>query len=291
VAIQAQADYIGVGSVAKGYAILAYTDPDTAGVGIYARGGLAIHGVSSVGDAIYGTTAATNGVKGESSANNVGTAGVYGTATGPGANGVIGEANNGQVAYGVWGKSTSGFAGFFSGAVNVTGNFTKGGGGFKIDHPLDPENKYLRHSFVESPEALNVYCDDVVTNSDGYAIVSLPEYFSALNTHFRYQLTVIGQFAQAIVAEEINNNRFTIRTDMANVKVSWQVTGVRKDPFALAHSAPTEEAKPDAERGTYLHPESYGKPLSQGAEHASEKALRDLQPETPDTVPTFVQSS
>jgi hypothetical protein len=42
-------------------------------------------------------------------------------------------------------------AGVFSGNVNVYGTLTKAAGSFKIDHPLDPENKYLYHSFVESP--------------------------------------------------------------------------------------------------------------------------------------------
>ncbi|WAC02029.1 hypothetical protein N7U66_19830 [Lacinutrix neustonica] len=44
-----------------------------------------------------------------------------------------------------------------TGDLNVTGNIAKGGGTFKIDHPLDPKNKYLVHSFVESPEMMNIY--------------------------------------------------------------------------------------------------------------------------------------
>jgi hypothetical protein len=46
---------------------------------------------------------------------------------------------------------------------------------------------------------------------------------------FRYQLTVIGQFAQAIVAAEIANRSFIIKTSKPGVKVSWQVTGIRQD--------------------------------------------------------------
>src|SRR5262249_38122795 len=48
-------------------------------------------------------------------------------------------------------------AGFFSGNVQVSGTLSKSAGTFKIDHPLDPANKYLNHSLVESPEMLNVY--------------------------------------------------------------------------------------------------------------------------------------
>jgi hypothetical protein len=53
-------------------------------------------------------------------------------------------------------------AGNFSGNVSVSGSLSKGGGSFKIDHPLDPANKYLYHSFVESPDMKNIY-DGVAT--------------------------------------------------------------------------------------------------------------------------------
>jgi len=46
--------------------------------------------------------------------------------------------------------------GFFAGNLHITGKRTKGGGSFKIDRPLDPANKYLSHSFVESPDMMNV---------------------------------------------------------------------------------------------------------------------------------------
>ena len=61
---------------------------------------------------------------------------------------------------------------------------------------LDPANKYLYHSFVESPDMMNVYNGNVVTDKRGMATVVLPEYFEALNSDFRYQLTVIGRFAR-----------------------------------------------------------------------------------------------
>ena len=118
------------------------------------------------------------------------------------------------------------------GNLVVTGTVSKGGGSFRIDHPLDPENKYLYHSFVESPDMMNVYNGNIDDRRTGEAIVTLPDYFDALNRDFRYQLTVIGQFAQAIVGEEIKGNSFDIRTDKPGVKVSWQVTGIRKDKFA-----------------------------------------------------------
>jgi hypothetical protein len=149
-----------------------------------------------------------------------------------------------------------------SGNVKVTGNLSKGGGSFKIDHPLDPLNKYLYHSFVESPDMKNVYDGTVTTDKRGIATVTMPEYFEALNRDYRYQLTVIGQFAQAIVSREISQNKFVIKTSKPSVKVSWQVTGIRQDAYANAHRIPTEEAKPEGERGSYLHPDAF--PVAEG---------------------------
>src|SRR5208282_5891767 len=142
--------------------------------------------------------------------------------------------------------------------VDVLGTLTKPAGSFKIDDPLDPANKYLSHSFVESPDMKDMYDGTVTTDARGLATVALPDYFEALNGDFRYQLTVIGQFAQAIVAKEIGNGHFTIKTNRPRVKVSWQVTGIRHDAYANAHRIPVSEDKPAAEQGTYLHPDVFG---------------------------------
>jgi hypothetical protein len=150
------------------------------------------------------------------------------------------------------------------GNLSISGNLSKGGGSFKIDHPLDPENKYLYHSFVESPDMMNIYNGNVATDANGDAVVEMPDYFEALNKEFRYQLTVIGTFAQAIVAEEISGNRFKIRTSAPNVKVSWQVTGVRHDAWANKNRIKVEVEKDDRERGSYLHPEVFNQPKERG---------------------------
>jgi len=175
----------------------------------------------------------------------------------------------GTQTYGIWGSTGSGgtHAGYFDGRVHVQGVLSKAGGSFKIDHPLEPEGKYLSHSFVESPDMMNIYNGNVITDDDGFAEVVLPDWFGALNRDFRYQLTVIGRFAQAIVEEEITNNRFTIRTNLGHVKVSWMVTGIRQDPWANAHRIPVEEDKPPAEHGTYLYPEGWGQPEAKGLQH------------------------
>src|ERR1022692_2647735 len=150
-----------------------------------------------------------------------------------------------------------GKAGDFEGDVYVVGNLSKSGGSFQIDHPLDPANKYLYHSFVESPDMMNVYNGNVTTDGAGHAVVTLPDWFQALNSDFRYQLTTIGQPAHAWVASEVNNNSFAIRTDKPNVKVSWQVTGIRQDVWANAHRIPVEVEKAKGDQGHYLHPELF----------------------------------
>jgi len=238
------------------------------------------NGASGFNAGVDGTTIGTGHT-------NIGTGGYsYGTNTGANKNyGVYGYAQNADTNYGVYATvtgaddvnyglyseasgATTNYAGYFMGNVtiagnlNVTGSMSKGSGTFKIDHPLDPENKYLVHSFVESPEMMNVYNGNISTDASGFATVTLPDYFETANKDFRYQLTVIGTFAQAIVAEEISGNSFVVQTNQPNVKVSWQVTGVRNDNYAQQNRIEPVQEKTGDERGTYLHPEVYGKSSS-----------------------------
>ena len=162
--------------------------------------------------------------------------------------------------------SANSWAGLFQGNVGINGILSGGAVTVKIDHPLDPANKYLSHSAVESPDMLNIYNGNVVTDSNGDAVVELPEWFESLNRDFRYQLTVIGQFAQAIISNEVANHKFGIKTDKPGVKVSWLVTGVRQDAWANAHRTPVETNKDARERGHYLSPELYGAPEEAGIE-------------------------
>ncbi|MCS6790768.1 MAG: hypothetical protein NZ580_07300 [Bacteroidia bacterium] len=136
---------------------------------------------------------------------------------------------------------------------------------FFIDHPPDPANKFLAHYTTEGPEPCNIYRGVVTTDASGWAVVQLPSYFEAPNRpgDYHYSLTCIGTFAQAIVEEEIQNNRFVIRTDKPNVKVAWTVTGVRNDVYARHFWMPDEVAKSPEEKGKYLIPELFGK----GPEH------------------------
>jgi len=234
--------------------------------------GSGVWGHSSTGHGVTGESSSRNGVQGSTSGGSS-AYGVKGTSSGSNGTGVYGEANNGGAAYGIWGKSTSGEAGHFSGNVSVTGTLSKGGGSFKIDHPLDPANKYLYHSFVESPDMMNVYNGNVTLDADGEATVNMPDWFQALNKAFRYQLTAIGAPGPNLyIAEEISGNRFRIAGGSPGMKVSWQVTGIRKDAFANAHRIPVEQEKSGPERGKYLYPKELGMPESQSVESAkSEK--------------------
>lgn len=153
------------------------------------------------------------------------------------------------------------YAGYFDGPIYAT-NASAGIKSFKIDHPLDPDDKFLYHSSVESPDMMNIYNGNIVTDTDGNARIQLPDYFQALNKDFRYQLTCIGTFAQAIVSRKIENNVFYIKTNKPQVEVSWMVTGIRHDPVAEKYRIKPEVEKTQNEKGKYLIPGAYGKPAS-----------------------------
>jgi hypothetical protein len=237
---------------------------------------------------VYGRASSPNGVavQGDALATSGSAIGVYGsTNSTSGGRGLVGFANaTTGTSIGVQGlaDSTAGLAGQFAGRVQVTGTLTKGGGAFQIDHPLDPENKYLYHSFVESPDMKNIDDGVVTTDDAGFATVTLPDWFEALNRDFRYQLTVIGDgaWARARVFRRIAGGRFVIQTDLPGIDVSWQVTGIRHDRFAEKNRIPLEEDKPEAERGRYLHPDAWGQPPEAGV--VVVPRTRDLSRVVPD---------
>lgn len=164
-----------------------------------------------------------------------------------------------------------GSAGNFVGAVDINGHLTKSSGSFKIDHPLDPANKYLHHSFVESSDMKNIYDGVAVLDANGEAVIELPLWFEALNRDFRYQLTCIGGYAPVYIAEKLHANRFKIAGGTPNLEVSWQVTGIRQDAWANAHPCPVEEDKSSEEQDYYLHPELFGAPKEKQIMHIHDK--------------------
>ena len=147
---------------------------------------------------------------------------------------------------------------------------------FIIDHPLDPANKSLKHACMESPEVLNVYSGSVVLDGQGKANVSLPGYFETLNKDFRYQLTAIGGAApQLHIAQEVEGNVFAIGGGLPGMKVSWEVTGVRNDPYFQDNPYQPEQEKAEGDKGLYYYPAGYGQPIEKAIHGAA--AMRDDQ--------------
>src|SRR5208283_3807723 len=182
--------------------------------------GIGVEGASPNSMAVVGVNQICNG---GTCTLTAGTAGLFTTGAG------------GTILEGLGGGNTvftvdSGGNGFYAGNLNVNGKLTKGGGSFKIDHPVDPENKYLSHSFVESPDMMNIYNGTARLNARGEVWVTMPDYFDALNRDFQYVLTALGRPQPYLyIAMKMKGNRFKIAG-----------------------------GKPDAERGTYLYPELYG---------------------------------
>jgi len=245
-----------------------------------------VSGESASGFGVSGVSQSTAGVAGS------GSPGVYGVTLVPNGDGVsglslapndtnaVGVRGTAKQGTGVRGESESGFAGFFVGPVLVTSNLSvagqlvAGAKFFKIDHPLDPANKYLMHAAVESSDMKNIYDGVVVLDTNGEARVDLPEWFEALNRDFRYQLTCIGGVAAVYVAGEVNESHFRIAGGTPGLKVSWQVTGIRKDAFAVAHPMVVEPEKSADERGRYLYPAALGMPASLSVDRAKQLAIQ-----------------
>jgi hypothetical protein len=235
-------------------------------------------------------------VYGDSSINAANHIGVVGIGYGPLGTGVFGQSKDGHGVYGscidptghdaIVGESFTGsdtwwssgvvgvnnnvgngaFAGWFEGKVWVTKTLHAAGGvHLAIDHPIDPANKYLYHSSVESPDMKNLYDGVVTLDAKGEAVVDLPDWFNGLNKDFRYQLTAIsGAGPNLHIADQISEtdtkqkSHFKIAGGTSGMKVSWQVTGVRNDPYAKANPIQVEQNKSDIERGLYIHPQVYG---------------------------------
>jgi hypothetical protein len=218
-------------------------------IGVMGTGVYGLFGSSETGTGTVGISPTGSGVSGA-------------TITG---NGVVGSTASGVAILGLGG---SGLAGRFNGNVLITGSLSKGGGSFKIDHPLDPENKYLYHSFVESPDMKNVYDGVASLDGKGEATIELPEWFETLNRDFRYLLTPIGEPAPGLyIAQKVSQNRFRLSGGQPGMEVSWQVTGIRQDAWAKQNRIPVEEDKPARARGYYLYPELYGQPETQSIDH------------------------
>ncbi|MDX2360903.1 MAG: hypothetical protein QNK23_08865 [Crocinitomicaceae bacterium] len=254
---------------------------------------------SNITSAIVGNSnAGAWGVSGQVTATATAESGVYGSnlrtngghgVLGIGFNGVVGQTNQstgnavygenfdavlplgngiGAAGKGYWGVvGEDRYLGGVAGAYGVLANGELGATGFKsfiIDHPMDPENKFLRHFSTESNEVLNIYRGNAVFNENGEAIVELPHYYEEININPSYNLTPVGGFAQLFIKEEISNGQFIIGGGTPGLKVSWTVYSQRNDPYMQAHpeNAAVELEKREGQKGLYFMPDLYGQPDS-----------------------------
>ncbi|MBN3035920.1 MAG: hypothetical protein JW861_10070 [Bacteroidales bacterium] len=208
-----------------------------------ANSGTAIYASSTSGNAVYAT-----------GTNNIG---VY-------ASSVSGK--------GIFAQSSYDYAGWFSGNVHVTGTLSKGGGSFVIDHPLDPENRLLRHNFVESPENLLIYRGKVKLNSAGEAVVVMPDYFAALTDEAGASIhtTPVGKPFLTGCEWQSGYVSFIVYGEPGR-DVYWEVLADRDDPVIRELGRPVEEEKGNGntlcEKGELLYPEAFGYPASAGRDY------------------------
>jgi hypothetical protein len=193
--------------------------------------------------------------------------------------------SSGTTTYGIYADvmdsaAPTKYAGWFAGDVHVTGTIsTDATKPFRIDHPLDPENKYLYHYAMESPEVLNLYRGTVVLDTRGEGWAELPSYFQNISRDFTYQLTPVGApMPNLHVAREIDAARFKIAGGKAGMNVSWQVTALRNDAYVREYGAPVEVEKPEAERGFNQRPERYGQPEERGVNYRHRVNANECQP-------------
>jgi hypothetical protein len=273
------------------------------GAGVLGRnnaGGEAIVGINGAAGvaggvgAVVGRNGSTGyGVQGFNTSSGIGVLGQGGRlgGTGPGVRGE--NLNAGSTSAGVeaatngtgpalFAASTNAVptAGLFRGNVMVEGNLTVTGtkAGFLIDDPTTPAAGTLAHTPVESDDYTVTYSGNVRTGRRGRATVRLPAYASALASDWRYSLTPIGSFADAIVAREVRGDTFVVRTDRPRVKVSWVLIGTRRDAYARAHPFVAERPKRDGDRGRYVHPKEHGQPASRALGAMPRQARRAAGP-------------
>lgn len=245
------------GTSFQGFGVEGFCFGNQVGVQGTCHNHIGVRGDSDKHVGIRGRSTSGVGMRGSSAQQSddfSGGVGVHGIGT----NGSTAVAGVSQGGIGVLGIVTggTGAAGLFQGNVFVTGTLFASAKAFMIDHPLDPKNKYLVHAAVESPDLKTVYDGVATLDRQGKAKVSLPPWFEALNKDFRYQLTSIGAAAPDLhIASTVSKNQFTIGGGAPGAKVSWQVTGIRRDRWAKSHPVSVEQAKRPHERIRQLYAE------------------------------------
>lgn len=274
--------------------LFGYNARTNGGYGVKGQGYAGVVGeavvTTAAGFGVYGITQKGIGVQGETQDREFyGVSGLNYASTGTGTGiGVMGDGNTGVwgqttdgAGYGVFGLNAStgitdnnigvsgeGWVGVFGKSLDGTGFGVYSDGelgasgpkSFVIDHPLDPENKLLKHYCMESPEVLNLYRGNIVLDQNGEAVVALPEYFESVNTNFSYNLTPIGAAVNLYIKEKINNGQFVIAGGNPNMEVSWTVYAERNDAYLQTYPNAKAVEVEKRQKGKYIHPELYGQP-------------------------------
>ncbi len=283
------AGYIGGDSVA----VYGSSDSDY-GVYGYSNGSAGIRGVSVSGSGVSGVNSTSNdqgslgntftGVYGRTGTDTH--IGVFGFNAGSNNSGYLGSLIAGaygfsETGYAIHAETISGLAGYFEGDVEITGNLTKGSGSFLIDHPLDPENKLLRHNFVESPENLLIYRGMAALDSTGEAVVEMPGYFESLAKEDEATVTLTSVGRPFLTGYEWLSDHSSFKLyGEPHREVSWVVYADRDDPVIHQLARPVEEEKgpqsATCDKGELLYPKAYGFPQDKGRDYKNRKAMREF---------------
>lgn len=265
------------------------------GYGTATAGSVGVYGASAAADGTgvvginLNDAAGSTGVYGESGtagALAISTVGVFGrnnntNATGFGFGGYFVAARG----IGVYGESTnmgtSGWAGYFKGDIGSTGDIYGTNKYFLIDNPENPESELLKHSCVESPEALVVYRGKIKLNSIGEAIVEMPSYFVALTkeNEATVQVTCVGRPFAIGYEWNADFSSFVVYGDVDR-EISWMVMADRDDPYMQANRKPVVIPKNGEfkgyKEGYYINPELYGQPKEKSYNYLLTKDIKDI---------------
>jgi hypothetical protein len=212
------------------------TEPSTP-VGVYGQAGPDADGVQGIGAGASG-------------------GGVHGISNDENGNGLIGDAHRGTSAYAVWGRSNSGFAGYFDGRVRVAGDLETYGDltvgrnltvrGVKSAAVALADGSLRLLYAVESPES---WFEDVGFGElvDGHASITLDPTFAAVVETQQYHVFLTEYDAHnGLAVTNRTSTGFEVRSADAKASgsFSYRVTARRADVSAqrFAQHKPPQRA-------------------------------------------------
>lgn len=220
---------------ANGFNGIAVQATSTAGYGVVAQGEIAGVTSESIGYAVQGTTTGNGGI------------------------GVFGIGSTGSTG-GYFRNNGTGYALVVDGIGYVGGYLTKSGGGFRIDHPTDPENSFINHEFVESDTAKNTYSGNLTLDTNGEGTVVMDkDWFPVVSSDPSISLTPKSKSMPNLFWDQIDNSTFKISGGIANGQVSWTITCLRSDAWQKKNHPGVVISKKEDEKGFFMHPELFGK--------------------------------